>query len=227
MDKTTYTEIEAYMLSCIEDSAHDKFHIYRVLYLALEIASNEAVVNMDVLIAACLLHDIGRGEEHKNPTLCHAKVGGEMAYGFLVGKGWSIETARHVQDCVTTHRFRFRDDSLPKTIEARILFDSDKLDVMGSIGMARTLLYAGQILEPLYCVDQAENVLDGSENDGRSFFHEYHFKLKNLYDRLYTQRGREIAKERQKSATAFYESLLGEIKACHEIGMKRIKNTLL
>lgn len=38
MTKETYTLLENYMLSCMEDSAHDKEHIYRVLYTALDIA---------------------------------------------------------------------------------------------------------------------------------------------------------------------------------------------
>ena len=46
--------------SCMGDSAHDKEHIYRVLYSALDIAQGEAGVDYDVLIAACLLHDIAR-----------------------------------------------------------------------------------------------------------------------------------------------------------------------
>jgi len=134
MDKKTYSLIEDYMLSCMKDSAHDKEHIYRVLYNALEIAravteagsgqpeqsqeqrsqsreqsqeqrnqSREQAqgqktreeehmpdmpVNYDILIAACLLHDIGRGEQYKNPSVCHAAAGGEMAYRFLTERGF-------------------------------------------------------------------------------------------------------------------------------------------
>ena len=59
MDKKTYSLLENYMLSCMLDSAHDKEHIYRVLYTALDIAKTEKAVDYDVLICACLLHDIG------------------------------------------------------------------------------------------------------------------------------------------------------------------------
>ena len=59
MKTKDYRLIEAYMLSCMRDSAHDREHIYRVLYAALDIASFEEPVDSDVLIAACLLHDIG------------------------------------------------------------------------------------------------------------------------------------------------------------------------
>ena len=60
MDITDFQLIEEYMLECMQDSAHDKEHIYRVLYVALDIAEQERHVDYDLLIAACLLHDIGR-----------------------------------------------------------------------------------------------------------------------------------------------------------------------
>ncbi len=62
MDKKQYSEIENYMLTCMQDSAHDREHIYRVLYTALDIARYEKNVDYDILITACLLHDIGRNE---------------------------------------------------------------------------------------------------------------------------------------------------------------------
>lgn len=83
MTKDMYNLLEKYMLSCMEDSAHDKDHIYRVLYNALRIAKTENGVNYDVLITACLLHDIGRKEQYENPELCHAMVGSEKAYSLL------------------------------------------------------------------------------------------------------------------------------------------------
>ena len=82
MDKCTFDLLENYMLACMEDTAHDKEHIYRVLFNALEIAKSEDAVDYDVLICACLLHDIGRKEQFENPQLCHAQVGAEKAYQF-------------------------------------------------------------------------------------------------------------------------------------------------
>ena len=55
MQTCDYKKMESYMLSCMQDSAHDSQHIYRVLYIALDIASHEEGVDFDVLIAACLL----------------------------------------------------------------------------------------------------------------------------------------------------------------------------
>ena len=147
MDKSTYQRIESYMLSCMDDSAHDAEHIYRVLSNALVIAREETGVDYDALICACLLHDIGRPDQIRDPSLCHAAVGCEKAYGFLTENGFGADFAAHVRDCIRTHRFRKNDQ--PESLEAKILFDADKLDVVGASGIARTLVYKGTVTEPL------------------------------------------------------------------------------
>lgn len=148
MDKTLYTQLENYMLKCMDDSAHGKDHVYRVLYQALDIAQYESRVDLDILTAACLLHDIGRKEQFANPALCHARVGSEKAYAYLMETGWKEERAAHVRNCILTHRYR--SDAPPVSIEAKILFDADKLDVTGTVGIARTIMYKAQVGEPLY-----------------------------------------------------------------------------
>lgn len=216
MNKQTYTLLENYMLSCMKDSAHDKEHIYRVLYLALDIAKTEKHVDYDVLIASCLLHDIGRQEQFENPNLCHGQVGSEKAYQFLTGHEFTQQFASQVRACILSHRFRKKNP--PESLEAKILFDADKIDVSGSMGIARTLLYNGQLSEPLYTVLPDGHVSDGSDDDTPSFFHEYKHKLENLYSNFYTLRGTEIARQRQGSAIAFYDSLLSEVRETYRVG---------
>lgn len=102
MTKDTYRLLENYMLTCMSDSAHDKDHIYRVLYNALDIASTEKNVDYDVLICACLLHDIGRKEQYENQKLCHAMVGGEKAYKFLIKNNFDTDFSEKVKCCIQT-----------------------------------------------------------------------------------------------------------------------------
>lgn len=210
MTKEHYLLWENYMLSCMQDSAHDKEHIYRVLYTALEIARTERNVDYDVLVCACLLHDIGRGEQYKDPAVCHAEAGAEKAYAFLVENHFAGEFAERVSRCIRVHRFR--KDSRPESIEEKILFDADKIDVAGTIGIARTLLYKGQVSQPLYSLLADGQVSDGTDDDKASFFQEYKYKLEGIYDSFHTARGREIAKSRQASAADFYQSMLREVR---------------
>lgn len=224
MRQDTFALLERYMLSCMGDSAHDREHVYRVLYLALEIAQTEPAADGDVLVAACLLHDVGRAEQFRDPSLCHARVGAEKAYRFLLDHGFPEGFSAHVRDCVRTHRFRSGDP--PATIEAKILYDADKLDVTGAIGMARTFFYAAHVGQPLYTL-----LPDGAVSDGRaeeppgvhSVLREYKVKLEGIYGRFLTDRGAQLARQRQAAAAAIYDSILREAREACEAGARLLK----
>ncbi len=225
MDKKTYLMIEWYMLECMDDAAHDPAHVYRVLFNALDIARFENRVDYDILIVACLLHDIGRREQFVDPALDHAEVGGDKAYRFLTDHGFSDEFAQRVKACIVAHRFR--KEARPESVEAKILFDADKLDVAGAMGIARTLLYKGDQNEPLYSLDENGQPLDGGNaNEPQSFFKEYKIKLERLYDRFYTERGKNLATERRAAAIAFYEALHKEVGDTYCIGAELLRSVI-
>ena len=214
MDRKSWKMLESYMLTCLSDSAHDMQHVYRVLNNAIEIAKGEDNVNMDVLMTAALLHDVGRADEKHDPTADHAVTGGERAYKVLTETpelACDHAFAEHVRQCIRTHRFRRNDP--PATIEAKILFDADKLDVCGAIGVARTLMYSGAHDRPIYTTDPDGSIRDGKGDTEDSFFKEYRFKLEGMYDRFQTKRGAELARERQKAAADFYQALLREVRS--------------
>ncbi|MBQ8359624.1 MAG: HD domain-containing protein [Oscillospiraceae bacterium] len=216
MKKEIFSLLENYMLSCMGDSAHDAEHVYRVLNNALVIAKDETGVDYDILIAACLLHDIARPEQIADPSLCHAAVGSEKAYRFLVENGFDTAFAAQVRGCIRAHRFRKNDQ--PETLEGKILFDADKLDVVGTIGIARTLVYKGTVSDPLYTRNPDGSISDGTEGEVSSFFREYKFKLEKLYDRFYTQTGRELALQRKSAAETFYKNLFHEVNTFDQSG---------
>ena len=220
MNRSEYNEIETFMLEQMRDSAHDRYHVYRVLNSTLDIAYHEDTVDFDVLLAAGLLHDIGREKQFSNPELCHALVGGDMAYEFLISRKWPEHKALHVKDCIATHRYRKKNK--PQSIEAKILFDADKLEASGAIGIARTLIYGGQVTEPLYILDESGNIRTGGGGaEISSFMQEYNYKLKNIYGAFYTRRAKEIAAARQKTAVDFYNGLFAEIYDNNENGIKK------
>lgn len=210
MNRETYIALETYMIRCMRDSAHDKEHIYRVLNNAMRIAADEKNVDYDVLICACILHDIGRPAQLANPELCHAQVGSQQAYRYLVESGYPEAFAYQVQSCIRTHRFRKNDP--PVSLEAKILFDADKLDVVGAIGVARSLAYQGTVSAPMYSRNPDGTVSDGCGDTVPSFFREYHYKLIKLYDRFYTKAGAALARERRSAAESFYQNLLAEVR---------------
>lgn len=208
MHREDWHRMEEYMFSCMKDSAHDMQHVRRVLNNALEISMYEENVNMDVLLAAALLHDVGRVDEAADPFADHAVTGAERAFMILQSMDFPAGFAEHVRQCIRTHRFRRNDP--PASIEAKILFDADKLDVCGAIGIARTLMYSGEHHRPIYTTDPDGSIRDGKGDTEDSFFREYRFKLEGMYERFLTKRGAELAVQRQQAAKSFYDALLHE-----------------
>ena len=213
MDRNSWHLLEEYMFIRMQDSAHDRQHVYRVLNNAIEIAKGEENVNMDVLMTAALLHDIGRADEKNDPAADHAVTGGDRAYLILTETpelAYDHAFAEHVRQCIRTHRFRRNDP--PASVEAKILFDADTLDVCGAVGIARTLMYSGAHERPIYTTGPDGSIRDGKGDTEDSFFREYRFKLEGMYDRFLTQRGAEMARERQRAAADFYSALLSEVR---------------
>lgn len=194
----------------MNDAAHDILHVYRVTNQAMIIAEKyKDVVDNDVLLVACLLHDIGRKAQFENPAVCHAQVGADMAYEFLHSLGFEEDYCNKVHHCIKSHRYRKNNE--PESIEAKFLFDSDKLDITGALGISRTLLYKGKVNEPLYAVDDNNVIYTTEMTQPESFIKEYHFKLSKVYDKFYTEEAFSIARKRKKLTESFYEELMREI----------------
>ena len=105
------------------------------------------------------------------------------------------------------------------------MFDADKLDVVGAIGIARTLVYKGAVSAPLYNRRDGK-ISDGREDEEQSFFQEYCFKLEKLYDRFYTETGKKLALQRRKAAVSFYENLYREVSELDERGTNQLAQYL-
>lgn len=211
MTKEQYKLIEEYMLQYVDKAAHDELHTYRVLNNALKIAKSYKNINYDVLITSCLLHDISRKDEFENKKLCHAIEGGKKAYQFLINSNYDVNFSKHVKECITTHRFR--SNNQPNSIEAKILFDADKLDVIGPIGIARTLMYNGQFNEPLYYLDSQGKIDYNVNFEAKdSFLKEYNYKLTKMYKIFYTKEAKRLSRQFKKVSEKFYKNLLKQIE---------------
>lgn len=92
-----------------------------------------------------------------------------------------------------------------------ILFDADKIDLTGAIGMARTLMYKGTFSEPVYIRKPDGTISDGERDTEPSFFQEYKYRLEKIPSLLYTKKARELAAKRKEIAEAFYKNLYQEV----------------
>jgi uncharacterized protein len=130
----------------------------------------------------------------------------------LEREGWEGAKIEAVVHCIRAHRFRGRE--APASLEASILFDADKLDVMGAFGAARTIGYAVQAGEPVFSEPSARFLELGEQEPGEphSAYHEYLFKLRRVRERLQTEPGRRLGERRHAALTAFFEQLAAEAR---------------
>ena len=122
--------------------SHDADHTQRVLNMAMHIAESEHA-DTEVIRYAALLHDIGREEENASKgKLNHAEIGGEEAREILTAEQLEPEFVERVVQCIKTHSYRKAVP--PQSLEAKILYDADKLDALGAIGIGRAFVFAGE-----------------------------------------------------------------------------------
>jgi uncharacterized protein len=188
-------------------ASHDWDHTIRVLRLCEHIGSEERA-DMDVLRVAAVLHDIGR--PHQDAclgSLCHAVHGAMLAEPIVAMLVFSPEQKDNILHCIRTHRFRGM--HVPETLEAKVLFDADKLDAIGAIGIARAYLFAGEIGARLHSPEvPAEKSVPYSIDD--TGFREYSVKLCKIKDRMMTSEGKRMAGDRHHFMTAFFNRFLQE-----------------
>jgi uncharacterized protein len=184
--------------------SHDWDHTERVRKLCLRIGKKERA-DLGVLELAALLHDIGREEEDRsNGKICHGRSGAALARKLLERHGLDAAAIQAVVHCIRTHRFRKR--ARPKTLEARILFDADKLDSIGAVGVGRAFLFAGEVGARLHDKEiDVRKTKPYSRED--TAYREFLVKLGRVKDRITTREGKRIAAERHRFMAAFFDRL--------------------
>ena len=199
----------------LKDAVHGFDHIERVYHLCEKIGESEGA-SLEIVRAAALLHDsqgsAPDGSERPNHHLLSAEFAGQV----LKNEGWVDSQIQAVQHCIRAHRFRHNGEE-PATIEARVLFDADKLDVLGAIGAARTLGYALKAGTPFFSEPSLKFMQTSEEEPGElhSAYHEYLFKLRKISSLLYTKTGRHLASKRQRFLNQYFDELAAEYRGQH------------
>lgn len=193
------------------DAVHDFSHIERVYRMAERLAITEGA-DLEIVGAAALLHDADGTTPGSDVRKEHHLRSAEFAENILKSEGWPEDRIKAVQHCIRAHRYR-DDREPPATIEAKCLFDADKLDVLGAIGAVRVVVYAALAGTPFYSEPSAQFLETGKEIPGElhSAYHEYLFKLRNVEKRLFTDTARALARERGLYLEHFFQQLIAEI----------------
>ncbi len=202
-------DIRAFAMKCLSGShgSHDWEHTQRVYNLCMHIGQVEGA-DMEVLKIAAYLHDVGRPyQDESKGAICHGEKGAEIADALLERYPISDAKKANIIHCITSHRFR--GNCLPETLEAKVLFDADKLDSIGAIGIGRTFLFAGEVGAKLHnpAIDPEDTEPYTEADTG---YREFKLKLSKIRDRMLTGEGRRMARERHVFMERFFERFLQE-----------------
>ena len=191
-----------------EDPVHGFDHVLRVMRSSEEIGE-ELGADLEILRAAALLHDAAGADPRENRAE-HENSSAMFARETLANEGWSPDRIEAVVESILSHRYRGK--QRPESLEAKILFDSDKLDVVGAFGVARTIGYAIQAGQPIFSKPSEKFLASGELEPGEphSAYHEYIFKLQNVRERLHTEPAKLKAATREVVLIQFFEQLADE-----------------
>ncbi len=209
-EETLFQEAVAYAFGKMKNlrASHGWDHVQRVLALAERIALAEGADLFTVRLAA-VLHDVAReAENERSGAVCHAALGAQMARDFLLGRGVDGETAERVAHCVRAHRFRNGEG--PATLEAKVIYDADKLDSIGAIGIGRAFLFSGEVGAVLHNPG-ADILATSAYSEEDTAYREYMVKLRYVKERMLTEEGRRRAQSRDAFMQEFFDELHGEV----------------
>jgi len=192
-----------------KNGSHNWEHTERVYNLARHIAKIENADD-EIVKYAAILHDIARNEEDKsNGKICHAEVGAKKAEKILKKCGLQDEKIKKIVHCIRAHRFRGK--IKPETKEAKVLFDADKLDSIGAVGIGRAFLFAGEVGAKLYNKGIDIHKTEPYTKEDTAY-REYKVKLIKVKKRMLTETGKKMAEERHRFMVEFFKRLDKEVK---------------
>jgi len=200
---------------------HGPDHTERVHRTALYIGRLMGA-RLDVLSAAALLHDIGRKyETRKQGKICHAEKGAELAREILAKLDFAPSLIEEISHCIEAHRYRGA--KVPRTLEAKILYDADKLDSIGAVGIGRAFLFAGQTGARLHNDSDVDILVCKPYSKEDTAYREFKFKMSKVKDRMLTPEGKRLAEERHDFMEVFFERLEREVKGAGSVTKDTLK----
>ena len=211
-DKELIKRVAVYVKAQLysEHTGHDWYHVRRVLKTS-QILQNEEGGSLMLVELSSLLHDLGHYKRHE-----YNEAKGNLVLDAMMD---ILEIDRHVQKKIMTivHESQYRGDSTktPTTIEGKILQDSDWLETLGALGIARAfatggsagkLIYSPEI-RPRTNLNQLSYQRKKTESTSFNYFFEKSLNLPNLMN---TETGRRIATQRVDFLKKFIRQFIDE-----------------
>ncbi len=201
------SDCEKHIAALDGDVAHDVEHIRRVVANARQLAAAEGA-RVEIVVPAAWLHDCVHVPKD-SPERSHAsRLAAAEATRWLGGRVDDAALLSDVAHAIEAHSFSAGIE--PRTVEARVLQDADRLDALGAVGLARCIMLGGALGRPLYVPD--DPFCERREPDDlRSSVDHFYTKLLGLAATFQTPSGRAEAERRTEVLRRFLAELAREL----------------
>jgi uncharacterized protein len=189
------------------DAAHDEGHVRRVVANARKLAEAEGA-DLAVVLPAAWLHDCVAIAKNSPQRSSASRLAAERAGELLRAAGYPAQHIPAIEHAIESHSFSAR--IAPQTLEAKVVQDADRLEALGAVGIARTLITGGANGTPFYNFAEPFPVTRVAD-DRTSIIDHFFTKLLLLADTMQTASGRAAAQERAQFLKQFLTQLGNEI----------------
>jgi uncharacterized protein len=188
------------------DAAHDMGHIRRVVRSASDLAATEGA-DPEIVFAAAWLHDCVAVPKNSPDRAMGSVLAARAASAYLESAGWPDGQIPSIHHAIEAHSFTAAIE--PRTIEAMVVQDADRLDALGAHGLARCLMLAGSWKSSL--VHPTDPWAEHRELDDTKYAVDHFFaKLLKLPGTMRTPSGRVEAERRAEVLRGFVRELARE-----------------
>ena len=189
------------------DAAHDEGHVRRVVANARALAEKEGA-DLAVVLPAAWLHDCVSVAKNSPQRSSASRLAAERAGEWLRAEAYPAEHIAAIEHAIVAHSFSARVP--PGTLEAKVVQDADRLDALGAVGIARTLMLGGANGAPFYNLSEPFPFTRAAD-DRTSTIDHFFTKLLKLAETMQTAAGREAAQQRAQFLQQFLAQLGREI----------------
>ena len=190
------------------DPSHDLGHVRRVVWWTMRLTLAEGA-RAEITYPAAWLHDCAVVAKDSPDRGRASQFAAEQAVGFLREAGYTYADLSEISHAIAAHSFSAR--LVPRTPEACIVQDADRLDALGAIGIARCLMTGGSLSKPLYA--SADPFCRKRDPDDRTAtIDHFYTKLLGLADSMNTATGRQEARTRTDFMVEYLSKLASEIE---------------
>jgi uncharacterized protein len=189
------------------DPAHDILHIKRVVKKAKEFCIKEKAC-IEVVVPAAWLHDLVLVKKNDTRRKQASVLSAEAAIDFLKELGYPEKFFDHIYHAIVAHSFSGGIE--PKTLEACIVQDADRIDALGAVGIARCFATAGLLKRSFYS-EEDPFCKNRFSNDQLYTLDHFFIKLFKIVESLKTQSAHEEGQKRLKIMKQYLEDLSSEI----------------